>query len=183
MLYLIPTTAFSRCDLRMTGLAQRHEIVLGARTALRKWFDVVNFLGGRYLFILCASLTQRVSLDVTVADTLPRPAVTFLCGGISLVSFVLLCFLFGVLITEPSVRKFGTTGTGTRPLRFLWHGFNLVSTKRKALAVSREGLGTISISYTVIIGHPDRTKRTTLLFTKKPVVNHTNAVCCVVPSN
>jgi len=100
-----PASAFSGGDLGVAGGTQTHKVVLGIRAALGKRLDMVYFLGGCDPSALPALLAEGVRRDVAVADSFPRPAVLFFHGGITLVAFVLSCFLFGVFLAEPAARQ------------------------------------------------------------------------------
>ena len=73
------------------------------RTALGQRYDVVNLLRRGDPATLLAPLAQGVGSDEAVAHTLPCPAVALLHSRVTLVAFVTLCFLLGVLLAEAIV--------------------------------------------------------------------------------
>ena len=86
---VVPTIPQLNSDPGVAGLAQAHEIAVRMGAALTERQDVMYFLGGGDAAILLALLAQRVRLDVSVADTLPRTAVAFVGLGVALVLVVL----------------------------------------------------------------------------------------------
>jgi len=64
---------------------------------------VVNLLRWGDLAALLAPLAQGVGSDEAVAHALPRLAVAFLHSRVTLVAFVPLGFLSGMLLAEPTV--------------------------------------------------------------------------------
>ena len=80
---------------------------------------MVYFLGRDNPPLLFALFAERVGGYVTVTDTLPCPVITFLHGGITVVTFVPARFLLCVFLTEPVIRQLGAAGKGTWFLRFI----------------------------------------------------------------
>lgn len=81
----------------------------------------MNFFRGSELPVSFALLTQRVSLDVAVTDSLPSSAVASSCLWIPLVFFVSSRFLLLMLLTKSSLYKLGAAGVRAGALRFSWH--------------------------------------------------------------
>jgi len=73
------------------------------------------------LATLLAPLAQWVGSDEAVAHTLPRPPIAFLHSRVTLVAFVTLGFLLGMLLTESTVGQQRTTGVGAGTLGSAWH--------------------------------------------------------------
>jgi len=101
--------------------AKRHEIRFVVRTALGQWNDVVNLLRWGDRAALLATLAQRVVSDEAVAHALPRLTVAFLHSRVTLVAFVPLGFLPGVLITEAAVGQPWTARVGAGTLGSAGH--------------------------------------------------------------
>lgn len=89
--------------------------------ALGQWADVVHFLGGCYLAVFFAPLTQRVDGDIPIAYVFPRSAVSFLGSGVTLVFFIASLLLLLMLWTEPPGDQLGTAGMAAGCFRFVWH--------------------------------------------------------------
>ena len=98
-----PATAFSGGDLGVAGSTERHEVRLVVRPALRQRDDVMHLLRWGDSTVRLATLTQRVSSDEAVTQALPRSAVALLHSGVTLVAFVTLSFLLGMLLAEACV--------------------------------------------------------------------------------
>lgn len=99
-----PTSTFAGSDLGVAGRTKRHQVREIIAAALGQRFDVVYFRGRRGFAVLLTLLTEWVGSNVSVSYPFPRPAVPFPGGRISVVLFVASCFLYGVFLTEPSVR-------------------------------------------------------------------------------
>jgi len=72
-------------------------------TAFGERYDVVDFLGGRQLVGFGTFLTQRVHCNVPVTDTLPRSAIAFACGRVTVIFVVLLVSQFLMRLAVPTV--------------------------------------------------------------------------------
>jgi len=116
----------------VTGSTQAHEVSFGVGAAFGERYDMVDFLGGRQLVGFGTFPTQRVRGNVPVTDTLPRSAIAFACGRITVIFVVLLVSQFLVRFAVPSVCQRRTTGMATRTFWFLWHKLHLPG-KQKAL--------------------------------------------------
>ena len=88
---------------------------------MRQRDDVVNLLRGSDLATLLAPLAQRVGSDEALTHTLPCPAVAFLHSRVTLIAFVTLCFLLGMLLAEATVGKPWTARVGAGSLGSAWH--------------------------------------------------------------
>jgi hypothetical protein len=119
----------------VAGGTQTHEVIHGVCAALRQGLDVVYFLSGCDPSVLLALLAEWVRRYVAVADSLPRPAVTFLHSGVTLVAFVSFCYLLGVLRAVPAVCQLRTAGVGTWPLWSVWHWVTSFWANKKPLRV------------------------------------------------
>ena len=97
----------------MAGCTQSHEVVYIVSASLGEWLDVVYFLSRRDPSVLLALLAEGMRRDISIPNTLPTPAVSFLHGRVTLVAFVSFCFFLGVLLAKAAVRQLGTTGVGT----------------------------------------------------------------------
>lgn len=106
---------------RMAFFAQRAEVLLTVVAAFSKRQDVVDFLGFPVDSMRLALLAERVSVDVSVADALPSPAVASFCGWIASVLLVSLVFLFLVLRAKAPIGEVGAAGMGARSFGFPWH--------------------------------------------------------------
>ena len=84
-----PSVTHLNSDTGVAGLAKAHEVAVRMGAALAERQDVMYFLGDGDAPVLLALLAQRVRLDVSVADTLPRTAVAFVGLGVALVLVVL----------------------------------------------------------------------------------------------
>ena len=101
----------------MTRCAKRHEVAFIVRTALGQRNDVVHLLRGSDLATLLAPLAQWVGSDEAVTHTLPRPTVAFLHGRVTLVAFVPLGFLLGMLLAEATIGQPWAAGVGAGTFR------------------------------------------------------------------
>ena len=86
----------------------------------------MHLFGGGQPAIPLAQLTQRMLLDVPVADALPGAAIPAAYSRVTVVLLVAFVFLFLMFLAEPTVRKIGTAGERTRSLWFSWHPFHLL---------------------------------------------------------
>jgi hypothetical protein len=89
--------------------------------ALGQRDDVVNLLRWVDRATLLTPLAQWVGSNEAVTHTLPCPAVALLHSRVALVAFVPLGFPPGVLLTEATVCKPGTTGVRAGALGFAGH--------------------------------------------------------------
>lgn len=111
-------------DLRVAALAQAHEVVLIVCAATAHGNDVVD------LFNCCifsgheAAFTERVLMNITVANTLPCAAIGAVHIGAALVFVILSSCLFPVLLTVLLVGQVGAAGICAGALGF--HGHNLI---------------------------------------------------------
>ena len=105
----------------MAGGAQRHEVRFIVRAALGQRYDVVNLLRGSDLAALVAPLAQGVGSNEAVAHTLPRPPIAFLHSRVTLIAFVPLGLLLGMLLAEATVGKLWTARVGAGSLGSAWH--------------------------------------------------------------
>ena len=130
----MPAVAGLRSDTGVTGLAQRHKVVLVAAATLREWKDVVYLLGGCQPTGFLALLAERVCLDKAVADTLPASTVAFVCLRLTLemvVVIVHLLLMLGTVLLADSKPTAAGVSAGT--LGFVGHRVHLLAGKRKAL--------------------------------------------------
>ena len=105
----------------MAGGAQRHEVRFIVRTALGQRYDVVNLLRRGDPATLLAPLAQGVGSDEAVAHALPRLAVAFLHSRVTLVAFVPLGFLLGVILAVTAAGQSWAAGVGAGALGSAWH--------------------------------------------------------------
>ena len=110
----------------MTGFTKSHEVAFLIAATLGERKDVMYFLGRSQLALFPALLAERMRLDVTVTDSFPGSAVSFVRSRVALILVVTLVhdllMLGTVLLThgEPTAARIGT---GT--FWFVWHGFTL----------------------------------------------------------
>ena len=71
--------------------------------------------------LLPATFTQWVGSDEAGTYVLPRPAVPFLHGRITMITLVIPSLLLGMLLTKAAVDQPGTAGVGAWTLRFTGH--------------------------------------------------------------
>ena len=109
---------------RVASLAQAHKVIIIVCPAAGQRNDVVNLLGGCKLSFLQTHLTKRMICNVSVTDSFPRSSVPLTHRRVTVIFFVPFILLLLMLCTEPVVRKFRTSGIGTRPFRFLRHLFS-----------------------------------------------------------
>ena len=120
----MPAVTHVNSDSRVARFAKSHKIAHIIAASTREWKNVVHLFGRRQLDLLLTFLADRVGLDVTVADALPRTAVAFVGLGVPLVLVVLfvhdLLVLGTVLLTrgEPTA-----TGICAGTFGFVGHWF------------------------------------------------------------
>jgi hypothetical protein len=120
-----PITTFSS-DAGVAGFAQRHEIAGAICAAVTERENVVHFFGWRQAASFLALLTQRVCLDVAVANALPGSAVALVALGVALKTIVMVRCLLLMLCTVKTVGQLGTAGVLTGALWFLWHSLTSI---------------------------------------------------------
>ena len=117
----MPAVAALGVDSGVAGLAQGNEIVPCVCAALRERYLVMHLFGGGQPAIPLAQLTQRMLLDVPVADALPGAAIPAAYSRVTVVLLVAFGFRLGVLLAEPAVRQLGTAGIRTGALGLCGH--------------------------------------------------------------
>ena len=117
----MPAVAALGVDSGVAGLAQGNEIVSRVGSAFSQRLFVVHLFGGGQSAIPQAQLTQRMLLDVPVADALPGAAIPTAYSRVTVVLLVAFGFRFGVLLAEPAIRQLGASGVRTGALGFCWH--------------------------------------------------------------
>lgn len=106
--------------------------IIGA--AARQRENMMNLLGWRQPTGLLARLAERVCLDETVTDTLPRAAVAFVCLRLTLEMIVMIVRLSLMLRTVlPACGEPTAAGIGAGTLWFVGHVIHFLKGKRKAL--------------------------------------------------
>lgn len=105
----------------MTGLAERHQVLVVMRSAFRQRRDVVDFLGRRVPSLLSALLAERVRNKKSLSDLSPASAITFRRLGVTLMAVVVAVNFTFVFFAVPALHQLGTAGEGTRPLGFSGH--------------------------------------------------------------
>jgi hypothetical protein len=116
-----PASAFFGGDPGVTGLAERHQVLVVMCSAFGQRRDVVDFLGGRIPAKLSALLAERVRSKKSLSDLSPASAIAFRCFGVTLVAVVMAVNFSFVFLTVPALHQLGTAGEGTRPLGFSGH--------------------------------------------------------------
>ena len=81
----------------------------------------MHLFGGGQPTIPLAQLTQRMLLDVPVADALPGAAIPAAYSRVTVVLLVAFGLRLGVLLAEPAVRQLGTAGIRTGALGLCGH--------------------------------------------------------------
>ena len=97
------------------------------RSALGKWYNMVDLFSRRQCTSLFTKLAQWVSSDILVAYTYPSAAVVFLGGRIALVAVIPSGLLLGMLLTEAAVGQPWAAGVGARTLWLAGHDTNLLA--------------------------------------------------------
>lgn len=105
-----PASTFASSNLRVADCTQSHQVRVVVGTTLRQWLYVMNLCGWLYPSLLLALLTKWIGGNVPVSYSLPCPTVAFLYGRVTVVFLIAFCFLFGMLLTEPAIRKVRTAG-------------------------------------------------------------------------
>ena len=94
----------------MTGLTKSNQIVSCMGATLCKGDFVMNFFCGDKSAFFPADLAQRMLLNITVTNPLPRTAITAADSGVTVIFFIAFCFQSGMILTEPTMRQSGTAG-------------------------------------------------------------------------
>lgn len=103
---------------RMTRLTQGLQVRLIMRATIFERDDVVNLLGWRHTPLSLALFTQRVGLDVGVADFAPAVVVALVDRRVTLIRPVPLVFCTSVSRAEAVVGEFWAAGLGAGAFRF-----------------------------------------------------------------
>ena len=93
----------------------------------------MNLFGWCQLVLLLAFLTEWMSFDVAVTDSLPGPTISFVGRRIAFVLVVLFVhdlLMLGTVLLAYS--KPTAAGVGTGALRFVWHWFTSLSGHTKS---------------------------------------------------
>ena len=85
-------------DSGVTGFTEGNEVVTCVCAALRERYLVMHLFGGGQPAIPLAQLTQRMLLDVPVADALPGAAIPAAYSRVTVVLLVAFGFRLGVLL-------------------------------------------------------------------------------------
>lgn len=125
-------------NLRVTGLAQAHEILSCVSAAFGNGQNVVNFLHRSQPTFLETHLAEGMLRRIAVTDTLPCSAVFAVDIGTAFIFIVFAAFLCAVLLAELSVTKVGTAGMRARPQRFLRHRFTSLGIRKAPRDCSHE---------------------------------------------
>ncbi|CAB0855283.1 hypothetical protein FRC0360_00745 [Corynebacterium diphtheriae] len=128
----------------MALLAQRLQVrlVMGA-TALER-DDVVDLLGWRHTPLSLALFTQRVGLDIGVADFAPAVVVAFVDRRVPLVRPVPLVFCTSVSRAEAVVGEFWAAGLGAGAFRFPRHHTHLPRIRQDPQTGYRDASGVLA---------------------------------------
>ena len=118
---LVPAVPALGVDSGVAGFTEGNEVVPCVCAALRERYLVMHLFGGGQPAIPLAQLTQRMLLDVPVADALPGAAIPAAYSRVTVVLLVAFGFRFGVLLAEPAIRQLGASGVRTGALGFCWH--------------------------------------------------------------
>lgn len=121
----LPSIGFGDCDCRVAGLAERLKIGLFIRAAFVEGQLVMNFSCRDKAPCFKAKFTQRMLLDVQVADRHPSATVKFTVSRT--VGLVVFAGSDGLMVRTIALgRKLRTAGIGTGMRGFGWHGDNLL---------------------------------------------------------
>ena len=129
------------------------------RATLGQRDDVMHLLRSGDLTTLLAPLTQRVGSDEAVTLTLPRTTVAFLHSVVTLVAFVPLGFLLGMLLAEATVGQPWAAGVGAGTFRFVGHHRSSSSATQKAPAALRVPFANLA-AYSITQVGADKTDKT-----------------------
>ena len=120
-------------QLCVAGLAERHQIVIPMRPALREGDNMMDLLHRSQPTFLQTQFTQRVRRSIAVADSFPSPTVLLVAvrrASVLVVPFPGSSFM---LLTVLPVREVWTAGVGAGAFWSLWHAAPRFPGKRKAL--------------------------------------------------
>jgi hypothetical protein len=140
----------------MAPVTQALEVCIVVRAATGERNLVVYLLGGSQSALSLADLAQRMGGDVTVTDTLPRFAVTFLAGRVTVVFVVPSHLQLLMFLAETSVRQFGTAGVTAWALGFIRHDLPSRHKAPPALKAPRAFIKMATAQLTMITVFPPR---------------------------
>jgi hypothetical protein len=133
----------------VTGFTKCHKITFIVSTAFGERDNVMDFFGRCEPALLLTFLTKRVRSDVTVSNTLPGTAISFVRSRITLelvVVFVHYYLVLGTVLLTFS--KPTATGISTGTLWFVRHGFTSLSGHNKShRRFLRDGLAFFHLPY------------------------------------
>ena len=118
---LVPAVPALGVDSGVAGFTEGNEVVPCVCAALGEGYLVMHLFGGGQPAIPLAQLTQRMLLDVPVADALPGAAIPAAYSRVTVVLLVAFGLRLGVLLAEPAVRQLGTAGIRTGALGLCGH--------------------------------------------------------------
>lgn len=105
----------------MAGTAQRDQVLPAVVAAFGQRLDVVYLLCLHHLSLLEAQLTERMQLNVPIADAFPCPSIAALGFRVSLVFFIAPVLLLLMLRAEAAIRQVGAAGCSAGTLGFVGH--------------------------------------------------------------
>ena len=123
----------------VTRTTKRDKVVSRVSSAIRQRHTVVNLFGGRIQTSLQTRFTQRMFLDVPVADSLPRAAISlsgFRVASIVVV-LVIICPFMRRAVKLTVLGEIGAARLTARPPWFLGHQLSSVSGQKEKPSISR----------------------------------------------
>lgn len=127
---IMPTITTLGMDSGMAGLAKGNQIIPCVSAALGERNFMVDFLSGNQHTFGLTQLTQRMLLDIAVADPLPGSAVSAAHFRVTVVFLIASVLLSLVFFAESSVCQLGAAGVGTGTLGLLRHFFTSFRDKK-----------------------------------------------------
>lgn len=142
----MPSVSTLCMNFGVTGMAERHQIVIPVIAAFCQRLDVMHLLRFGKLAFLLALFTKRVCIHVAVTDSLPCPTIFAFDSGVSVIFFIPLILQPLMFLTKPAIRQLWAAGIRTRPFRFPWH-FSTSLGIRKAHRIAPMRLFCILLRY------------------------------------
>jgi hypothetical protein len=132
-LFVIPPVAALSSNSRVAGFTKSHEVTLFIASAFRERNYMMYFFCSGKLALLLTLFAERAGLNVTIPNTLPSSAISFVGSGVALKLVVVFVHCFLVLGTVLlAFCKPTAAGVSTGTFWFVGHGFTSLFGHRKS---------------------------------------------------